>query len=85
MKSWKVLLGVGGACAACCMVPVGAVTALLAAATGGTALYSRGIVPVVTVAVAITVLAAGLWWRRRQAAKARSCDCASSCQVTQCG
>lgn len=78
MKSWKVLLGVGGACAACCALPIAAtVTALFAGAGGGLAVYGGSVLPVVGVAAAAGLAGAGIWWRRR-AAKGAACGCAPS-------
>ena len=83
MKPWKVMLGLGAACAACCAIP------LVAAAGGlallGSALFARfeAFAPagMLLVAGGAVVLAAGVWWlRQRRIARARaSCGCAGSC------
>ena len=86
MKSWKVLLGVGGACAACCALPIaGGFAGLGALAAGGLALSMDAMFGL---AAALAVPALGglaLWIRRRQAARgagvssavpaARACGC----------
>lgn len=83
MKSWKVMLGLGAACAACCAIP------LVAAAGGlalfGSALFARfeAFVPasMLLAAGGAAVLAAGVWsLRKRRIASANvGCGCAGSC------
>jgi len=73
MRPWKVVLGVGAACAACCAVPLlGGATAL---AVGSTALAALGgallacadeFAPVAMAVLAVAaVLGAAAWWARR--------------------
>jgi hypothetical protein len=75
----KVLLGIGGACAACCAVPVGA--ALMGAggvAAAAAALWEcRDEYVGFGVIVALVILGSVGWalWQRRQTARARSCHC----------
>jgi hypothetical protein len=79
MKSWKVMLGIGGACAACCALPLGASLAALAAgASGSLALYSGSALPAAGMAVALVGAGAGIWWRRRAARKESACACAAA-------
>jgi hypothetical protein len=70
MKPWKVLLGLGAACAACCAIP-------LVAAAGGGALFGSALlarleafVPASLLLTAGTVamVVAGLWWLRKRRA-----------------
>ncbi len=83
MKSWKVLLGVGGACAICCALPIAAtVTALFAGAGGGFALYTGSLFPIAgAVAVALLVVA-GVWLRRSTATADAACACAAPSPTT---
>jgi predicted secreted Zn-dependent protease len=91
MKSWKVLLGIGGACVACCAFPVAAtVTAIFAGAGGGLALYSGSVFPVAGAATAIGLAVAAVWWRRRATRKEAACSLAApvaacGCPPGQCG
>ena len=84
MKSWKLLFGVGAACAACCAVPLVAWLATLLA--GSTALFAGGLsalracadefLPVAALAAAIGAGGTGLWlWRRRAARRDAGCAC----------
>lgn len=83
MKPWKVLLGLGAACAACCAIP-------LVAAAGGLALFGSALlarleafVPasMLLITGGVAVLAAGVWWlrKRRLASGDAGCGCAGSC------
>lgn len=80
MQAWKLLLGAGAACAACCAVPLVGVVA--AGTLGGTALGWAGSALAGEIAVAAAAIlalgAAGLgrlWWRRRAARQATACGC----------
>lgn len=77
MKSWKMLLGVGGACAICCALPVGVTLAsLVAGVSGGVALYSGSQIAIAGVAVGVlTLVGTGVWLRRRANSKADACAC----------
>ena len=80
MKSWKVLFGVGGACAACCALPlVGGVAALSA---GSSALVAcvDGLAPAAW-AAALAVFGGGVWWWRRQSQRS-ACGCGSTDEGT---
>lgn len=82
MNSWKLSLGLGAACAACCAIPIlgaaGGVAAL------GSALWACA-AQLWPVAGVLAVVAAGLigvpWWRRRQLARRCVAGCASSCSL----
>jgi len=75
MKSWKVLLGVGGACVACCALPLGAIAGFLAGA-GGLAAYAGPILPALGIAAGVGLAGAAYWWRRRASARqAGGCGC----------
>lgn len=73
MTSWKALLGIALACAACCALPLfGAVTA----AAAGSLLLAR--VDVLLGSLALAALAAILLWRHRRKASHKPA-CAGSC------
>lgn len=89
MKSWKAVLGVGAACAACCAVPlwVGG-TALTAGsatlATAGAALLActDELLPLAFGLLALAAVGGGtiLWWRKQRHALATS-SCSGACKV----
>lgn len=75
MKSWKLILGVGAACAVCCAVPLlgGAAFVSFVAALWACA---DELLPVALLALTLSVL----WlWRRRRATRLAACECASAC------
>jgi hypothetical protein len=66
----KALFGLAGlACLACCLVPF----LIAAGVLGGGAAFIVGWLP--AIAVALAVLAAGLWWLQYRRAHARPCSC----------
>lgn len=74
MKSWKFLLGVGGACAVCCAFPVaGWFAALAALAAGGWAWSVDTMFVAGASAAVLAFTVAGLVWRRRRAAQPAAC------------
>ncbi|MBT2326847.1 hypothetical protein J7E62_31560 [Variovorax paradoxus] len=82
MKPWKVLLGLGAVCAACCAIPL--VAAAGSMALFGSALLARleAFVPasVLLMGGGAAVLVAGLWWRRKRRVSTQGrCGCAGSC------
>jgi type VI protein secretion system component VasK len=90
MKSWKVLLGVGGACAACCALPIaGWFAGLGALAAGGWALSLNSVLLAAAVVMALALGAAALLSWRRQAARQAAGDNATACTLkppaNQCG
>jgi hypothetical protein len=75
MRSWKVLLGVGGACAACCALPLVGGTAALAASSSAALVFADALLPAAGVVAALAV-GAGVWWLRRRAAqRSAACGC----------
>jgi len=82
MKAWKVMLGLGAACAACCAVPLLGVAGGLAALASALWACADEFVPA---AIALGVIAAVLAWRwlwtRHRAARNTGCGCASSCST----
>jgi uncharacterized membrane protein YozB (DUF420 family) len=76
MKPWKVALGLGAACVACCAVPIAAGVATLAAAWSALAACADELVPFAWAAAGVALLAGVLWiWRRRVAAQRATCAC----------
>jgi hypothetical protein len=82
MRPWKVMLGLGAACAACCAVPVlGLAGGLAAFSAFASALWACAdeFLPAALVLGAVAAVAAGVWWVRRQrAARNSGCGCATS-------
>jgi hypothetical protein len=84
MKNWKVLLGLGGACAMCCSVPLaGMFAALAGGASGALAVYPGGILPAAGIAAAAVLAGAGIvaWQKRRRATQQDGGSC--GCSVRQ--
>jgi len=82
MKPWKLLLGVAGACAACCALPL--MGGAVAAGVTSSALFTCAgeLMPAAWVAAALALGAGGVWlWRRRLAGKSstRGCNNAAGC------
>ena len=77
MKSWKTLLGIGLACAACCAMPLIAAGASVVA--GG--LWLAGAETLVITALLLAVMLAAWAWRRRRAAcrTDEACGCDAAC------
>ena len=83
MKSWKVLVGLGAACAACCAIPLLGLGSGLAAFGTALAACADELWPAPAVLLAGTLLAsAGAWWWRRRQARRAACTCATSCTTT---
>lgn len=86
MKNWKVLLGLGGACAICCSVPLAGLFAVLGGgASGALAFYPAAVLPAAGIAAAAALVGAGIvtWQRRRRATSQNgaSCGCPGSQQT----
>ena len=82
MKSWKVLLGLGGACAVCCSLPLAATFAAVAGgASAALSLAPGALLPAAGMAFAAIVAAAGAvaWRRHRRAKPAAERACCASC------
>ena len=82
MRSWKVILGLGAACAACCAIPLLGMAGGLAAFASALWACADEFIPA---AIVLGAIAAGLtgvwWWRRRTASQASSCGCETSCST----
>lgn len=85
MKDWKLLLGVGAACAVCCAAPIAAGIAWLFAGGAGALLaYAGGLLPMaVALGMVATVAAVWLLRRRRMQRLAPSCGCSSTPRIQE--
>lgn len=82
MKPWKLALGLGAACAACCAIPLLGIAGGLAAF--GSALWACAdeFLPAAAVLAVIALgLLGALWWKRRDAAHRAKCECAEACST----
>jgi LPXTG-motif cell wall-anchored protein len=85
MKPWKLVLGAGAACAACCSAPIiGGMTALgigsglFAGGVGTLGASTQSWLPLAAGAVVLAGVAGLVVWRRRRAiVPATGCGCAS--------
>jgi hypothetical protein len=79
MRQWKVMLGLGVACAACCAIPLlGVAGGLAAFASVLWACADEFVSEAIALGVVAAVLA-GLWfWSRHRAARSSACGCAPS-------
>jgi hypothetical protein len=76
MQPWKVVLGLGAACAACCALPLLGIAGALAASAS--ALWARvaELLPVAIALGAVAAVVAGVGvWQRRRAARGSACGC----------
>jgi LPXTG-motif cell wall-anchored protein len=86
MKPWKLVLGAGAACAACCAAPIiGAMAALgvgsglFAGGVGALSAYTESWVPLAAGGAALAAVAGVVAWRRKRAAQpAAGCGCPSN-------
>lgn len=82
MKSWKVVLGLGAACAACCAIPLLGLAGWLATFGSALAACADEFLPSAAVLLAVAMGLAGVWlWRRRQATRRDTCGCTTSCST----
>ena len=80
MRSWKAVLGLGAACAACCAIPLLGLAGGFAAVGSFLAACADELPPAAAVLLAIAAALAGVWWwRRRHAARSAACGCTASC------
>ena len=86
LKSWKLLLGVGGACAVCCTLPlVGGIAAVASLSSALLACFDE-LRPVAWAAAGVAVVASVLWfWRRRVASRRAGCGCGPSVEGMAAG
>ena len=82
MRPWKVMLGLGVACVACCAIPLFGVAGGLAVVASALWACADEFLPAVIVLGVIATALAGLWWwLRRRAVRSSSCGCATSCST----
>lgn len=81
MKPWKVMLGAGVACAACCAIPLLGVAGWLAMFASALWACAGEFLPAAIVLGVVTAALAGLWWWRLRAVRSSSCACATSCST----
>lgn len=82
MRPWKVMLGLGAACAACCAIPLLGLAGGLAAAASALWACADELIPAVIVLGVVAATLIGVWWwRKRGAARAGSCGCETSCST----
>ena len=86
MKPWKLVLGSGAACAACCAAPLiggmaalGVGSGLFAGGIGALSAYTESWAPLAAGGAALAAVAGLVAWRRnRPPQPATGCGCASS-------
>ena len=78
MKSWKVLFGVGGACAACCALPLVGGVAALSAGSSALLACADELAPIAWATAALAIVAGSVWWWRRRQARKSACGCGST-------
>lgn len=81
MRFWKVMLGLGTACAACCAIPLLAAAGGLAALGSATWARADEFIPAAVLGAIAAGLASVWWWRKRKATRAGPCGCAASCST----
>lgn len=82
MKPWKVALGLGAACAACCAIPLLGIAGGLAAFASALWACVDELLPAAAVLAVIAAGALGAsWWRRREAARRAKCECVATCST----
>lgn len=82
MRTWKVLLGLGAACAACCAIPLlGLVGGAAAFASAMWACADEFSPLAVVLGLIAAALAGSWWWRKRLSARLGPCGCATSCSA----
>ncbi len=80
MKPWKITLGLGAACAACCAIPLIAAAGGLAAFASSLLACADEFLPLAAILLLLALGAIGFgWWKRRQSQRKASCGCSTSC------
>ncbi len=82
MKPWKLTLGLGAACAACCAIPlIGAAGGLVVIASSLLD-FADEFLPLAAILLLLALSAFGLgWWKQRRAQHSASCGCSVSCSA----
>lgn len=82
MKPWKLTLGLGAACAACCAIPLIGVAGGLAAFASSLLACADEFLPLAAILLLFALGALGFGWRkRRQTQRDASCGCSTSCST----
>lgn len=82
MKPWKLTLGLGAACAACCAIPLIGAAGGLAALASSLLAYADEFLPLAAILLLIAPGVLGFrWWKGRRAERDTSCDCSTSCST----
>lgn len=77
-KPWKLLLGLGLACAACCAIPLLGIAGGMAALGASLWACADEFIPAALILLAFAGAAGALhFWRRRRSASQPSCGCAT--------
>ena len=76
MKPWKLTLGLGAACAACCAIPLIGAAGGLAAVASLLLACADEFLPLAAFLLLLALGAFGLgWWKRRRTQRSASCEC----------
>lgn len=79
MQMWKVMLGLGVACAACCTLPLLSIAGALAASASALWACAGEFLPLAIALGAVAAAVAAVWvWQRRRAARRSACGCTPS-------
>jgi hypothetical protein len=82
MRPWKMSLGLGAACAACCAIPLLGVAGGLATFASALWACADEFIPATVWLAAVAVGFAALWWwRKRRSVPASPCGCSTSCST----
>lgn len=82
MKPWKLTLGLGAACAACCAIPLIAAAGGLAAFASSLLACADEFLPLAAILLLLALGAIGFGgWKRRQSQRNASCGCPTSCST----
>lgn len=93
MKPWKLVLGAGVACAACCAAPIvggmaalGIGSGLFASGMGALSAYTESWLPLAAGGVALAAVIGTVVWRRKCASETASgCGCSTRQGPAVCG
>jgi hypothetical protein len=82
MRFWKLTLGLGVACAACCAIPLlGVAGGLAVFASALWACADEFIPAAIGLGIAAVALVPVWAWRKRRSAQPSACGCATSCST----
>lgn len=82
MRPWKVVLGMGAACAACCAIPLLSVAGGLTTFAAALWACADDFIPTAIGLGVVAVALVAFWlWRKRRSAQASICGCATPCST----